>query len=191
MYIHLYLDLYLDLYLHLYLHLYMYYISSFYMLIICTDEDENEDSNNRTSMKRPISRAEMKRNAMDIAKRRKDIEKFLGTNHALQRERNRFKMSHLDSKPDTYIKKGYRAVLGKREKKELEAQRKKEEEERWAAEANAEFEENHGLSEEQIQLVKEGEDLEAALFLMKDGGESGDSFMENSYGQLKGENSTK
>merc|ERR1711865_1280138 len=157
----------------------MYYISSFYMLIIYTDEDENEDSNNRTSMKRPISRAEMKRNAMDIAKRRKDIEKFLGTNHALQRERNRFKMSHLDSKPDTYIKK------------ELEAQRKKEEEERWAAEANAEFEENHGLSEEQIQLVKEGEDLEAALFLMKDGGESGDSFIENSYGQLKRENSTK
>merc|ERR1711865_934300 len=103
----------------------MYYISSFYMLIIYTDEDENEDSNNRTSMKRPISRAEMKRNAIDIAKRRKDIEKFLGTNHALQRERNRFKMSHLDSKPDTYIKKGYRAVLGKREKKNWKHKEKK------------------------------------------------------------------
>ena len=54
------------------------------------EEDESSQNGGRTSIARPISRQDMKNRAMDLAKRRSDIERFLGTNHALQRERNRY-----------------------------------------------------------------------------------------------------
>jgi len=51
--------------------------------------DDDIDENGRYIPTRPISRADMKSCALDLAQRRSEIENFLGTNHAQQRERNR------------------------------------------------------------------------------------------------------
>ena len=64
-------------------------------------------------------------------------------------------MEHLDSKPDTFLKKDYRTTTGKRQRKALETQRKKEEEERWVAEATEELIMADGFVEQQKQFLKE------------------------------------
>jgi hypothetical protein len=56
------------------------------------DNDQSEDETGETGRYvpvRPISRADMKSCALDLAQRRHEIEKFLGTSLAEQRERNR------------------------------------------------------------------------------------------------------